>query len=145
MFTIRNLGGVALFLFGTTYLWLTPMFASEGVSTKGLDWSITNVMAYATIVGFTIATVGLFRKATWWEGAAIASAIVGLIVLIPYWIAAHSSGETTPRFNVLIHAICAIAVLVIHELAGGKVIMLWRFAAPQEYRAVVRRDQVSSP
>jgi hypothetical protein len=35
-----------------------------------------------------------------------------------------------------------LAILVIHELAGGKVIMLWRFAAPQEYRAVVRRDQV---
>jgi hypothetical protein len=34
-------------------------------------------------------------------------------VLIPYWIAAHSSGETTPWFNVLIHAICAIAVLVL--------------------------------
>lgn len=113
MFTIRNLGGVALFLFGTTYLWLTPMFASSGVSTKGLAWSITNVMAFATIVGFTIATVGLFRKATWWEGVAIASAVVGLIVLIPYWIAAHSSGETTPWFNVLIHAICAVAVLVL--------------------------------
>jgi hypothetical protein len=111
MFTIRNLGGVALFLFGTTYLWLTPMFASKDVSTKGLAWSITNVMAYVTIVGFTIATVGLFRKATWWQGVAIASAVIGLIVLIPYWIAAHSSGETTPWFNVLIHAICAIAVL----------------------------------
>jgi hypothetical protein len=113
MFTIRNLGGVALFLFGTTYLWLTPMFASRGISTRGLAWSITNVMAFATIVGFTIATVGLFRKATWWGSAAIASAIVGLIVLIPYWIAANSSGETTPWFNVLIHAICAIAVLVL--------------------------------
>jgi len=28
MFTIRNLGGVALFLLGTTFLWLTP--ASPG-------------------------------------------------------------------------------------------------------------------
>ncbi|HEX6760528.1 MAG TPA: hypothetical protein VF086_19295 [Propionibacteriaceae bacterium] len=113
MFTIRNLGGVALFLFGTTYLWLTSMFASGGVSTKGFAWSITNVIPFATIVGFTIATVGLFRKATWWESAAIASAVVGLIVLIPYWIAAHSSGEITPWFNVLIHAICAVAVLVL--------------------------------
>jgi hypothetical protein len=25
-FTIRNLGGVALFLFGTTYVWTTPAF-----------------------------------------------------------------------------------------------------------------------
>ena len=28
MFTIRNVGGAALFLFGTTFLWLTPSFAS---------------------------------------------------------------------------------------------------------------------
>jgi hypothetical protein len=113
MFTIRNIGGIALFLFGTTYLWLTPMFASSGISTKGVAWSITNVMAIATIVGFTLATWGLFTKATWWVAVAIASAVLGLIVLIPYWIAANSSGETTPWFNVLIHAVCAVAVLIL--------------------------------
>ena len=41
MFTMRNLGGSALFLFGTTFLWLTPSFASPGVSTAGVAWSIT--------------------------------------------------------------------------------------------------------
>jgi hypothetical protein len=56
MFTIRNIGGVALFLFGTTYLWITPMFASEGISTSGVLWSITNVLAFLTLIGFTIAT-----------------------------------------------------------------------------------------
>jgi hypothetical protein len=81
------------------------MFASSGVATKGLAWSITNVMALATIVGFTIATWGLFTKASWWAVVAIVSAILGLIVLIPYWIAAHSSGVTTPWFDVLIHAV----------------------------------------
>ena len=33
MFTVRNLGGVALLLFGTTFLWLTPAFAPKGVAT----------------------------------------------------------------------------------------------------------------
>src|SRR5512133_572138 len=113
MLTIRNMGGVALFLFGTTYLWLTPMFAGAGISTKGLAWSITNVMAIATIVCFSIATWGLFTKAHWWAMVAIVPAILGLIVLIPYWIAAHNSGETTPWFNVLIHAVCAVAVLIL--------------------------------
>jgi hypothetical protein len=62
---------------------------------------------------FTIATWGLFTKAHWWAAVAIVSAILGLIVLIPYWIAAHSSGVTTPWFNVLIHAVCAVAVLIL--------------------------------
>jgi hypothetical protein len=30
MFTTRNLGGVALFQFGTTFLWLTPAFSTPG-------------------------------------------------------------------------------------------------------------------
>ena len=113
MFTIRNWGGVALFLFGTTYLWLTPMFASQGIPTRGIWWSITQVLAFGTLLGFTIATGGLFKKSSWWDGVAIASAVVGLVVLIPYWIAAHGSGETTPWFNVLIHAVGAVGVLVL--------------------------------
>jgi hypothetical protein len=113
MFTIRNLGGVALFLFGTTFLWLTPAFATRGASTKGAMWSVTQVLALATLAGFTIATWGLFRRASWWEGVAIASALLGLAVLIPYWLAAHHAGEPTPWFNVLIHALGDVGVLVL--------------------------------
>jgi hypothetical protein len=113
VFTIRNIGGVALFLFGTTYLWLTPMFASRGVPTKGIWWSITQIMAFATLLGFTIATWGLFKRSPWWDNLAIASAVLGIVVLIPYWIAAQNSGETSPWYNVLIHAVGAIGVLVL--------------------------------
>src|SRR5687767_3828215 len=105
MFTIRNLGGSALFLFGTTFLWLTPMFATKGVSTKGLAWSITNVVALLTIAGLSVATWGLFTKAGWWETVAIVFAVVGLVVLAPYWVAATNAGETNPAFNALIHAV----------------------------------------
>jgi hypothetical protein len=104
MFTIRNTGGVALFLFGTTFLWLTPSFASRGVSTTGAMWAVTAVLALATLAGFTVATWGLFRKASWWEGAAVTSAVLGVIVLVPYWLAARHAGETAPEFNVFIHA-----------------------------------------
>ena len=113
MFTIRNIGGVALFLFGTTYLWITPMFASEGISTGGALWSITNVLAFLTLIGFTIATWGLFKKAKWWDTVALASAVLGLVALIPFWIAAHNSGEVTPWFTVLIHVIGVAGVLVL--------------------------------
>jgi hypothetical protein len=113
MFTTRNVGGMALFLFGTTFLWLTPSFASPGVSTQGVPWSITQVLALVTIALFTAATWGLFRKAGWWEPVAVVSAIVGFIVLIPYWIAAGHAGEANPEFNVLIHALGNVGVLVL--------------------------------
>ena len=113
MFTIRNVGGVALFLFGTTFLWLTPSFASQGVSTKGLAWSITQVLSLVTLALFTVATWGLFKKAGWWESVAVVAAAVGFVVLIPYWIAASHAGEVNPAFTVAVHVLGNIGVLVL--------------------------------
>jgi hypothetical protein len=113
MFTIRNLGGVALFLFGTTFLWLTPSFASPGVSTKGVAWSVTQVLALVTLALVTAATWGLFTKAGWWEAVAVVAAAVGFAVLVPYWIAAGHAGEVNPGFNVLVHALGSVGVLVL--------------------------------
>ena len=116
LFTIRNMGGVALFLFGTTFLWLTPMFASPGISTDGFLWALTQVLALATLAGFTVATWGLFRRDSWWERVAVGSAVLGLVALIPFWIAATGAGEITPAFTVLIHALGSVGVLVLLEM-----------------------------
>ena len=62
MFTIRNLGGVALLLMGTTWLWLTPAFAGPEVSTSTVMWRVTNVLSLLTIAGFCVATWGLFAR-----------------------------------------------------------------------------------
>ena len=113
MFTIRNLGGVALFLFGTTFVWLTPSFATQGVPTKGVAWSITQILALATLALFTAATWGLFTKAGWWEPLAIIAAAIGLLVLIPYWLAASHAGEVNPGFNVIIHALGSLGVWIL--------------------------------
>ena len=107
MFTIRNIGGVALFSPGSTWLWLTPAFASRGVSTSGTLWAITRVMSLLTIVAFCAATWALFTRYDWWEAAAIGAAVIGLAALVPYWIAAHSGGETagTATWNALVHVL----------------------------------------
>jgi hypothetical protein len=111
MLTIRTLGGIALLLFGTTFLWLTPAFATQGIATEGVLWATTRVLAFVTIAGFVLATWGLFHRAAWWERSAIASALLGLVVLVPYWIAAARAGETAPAFNVMIHALGSASVL----------------------------------
>lgn len=113
MFTIRNLGGVALFLFGTTFLWLTPAFAPKGVSTTGIAWSITNVASLVTLAGFAVATWGLFTKAAWWEPVAIAFAAAGLVALIPYLMADRGAGGTNPKFNAFVHVVGSVGVLVL--------------------------------
>jgi hypothetical protein len=113
MFTIRNLGGVALFLFGTTFLWLTPAFATPGVSTKGIAWPITQVLALVTLALFTAATWGLFTKAGWWEAVAVVAAALGFVALIPYWLAASRSGEPGLGINLLVHALGSVGVWVL--------------------------------
>src|SRR3712207_5094315 len=110
MFTIRNLGGVALFLFGTTFLWLTPSFAGHGVSTRGVAWTITQGGSLLTVGLFGAATWGLFTRAGWWEPVTVAAAALGVLVLVPYWLAASHAGAVNPVANVLIHALGSIGV-----------------------------------
>src|SRR3954451_484554 len=105
MFTIRNLGAVALLLFGSTYMWLTPLFAKSAgtAATRTALWSTTMMLCVVTMLGFTAATIGIFVRAPWWSSVATASAIGGLLVLVPYWVAAPLIHEPTPWYNVTIH------------------------------------------
>lgn len=113
MFTIRNVGGVALFLFGTTFAWITPEFVTAGLKNTGALWSTVRILALATAAGFTLATWGLFQRTPWWETVAIGSAVVGVVTLIPYWVAATKAGETNPWFTVLVIALGSAGVLVL--------------------------------
>lgn len=78
MFTIRNLGGIALLLAGSTWLWLTPEFASAGVETSGLLWAGTRMLALVTVASFCVAAWGLFARHGWWETVALGSAVWSL-------------------------------------------------------------------
>ncbi len=79
----------------------------------GVAWSVTQVLALVTLALVTAATWGLFTKAGWWEAVAVVAAAVGFAVLAPYWVAAHHAGEVNPEFNVLVHALGSVGVLVL--------------------------------
>lgn len=113
MFTIRNMGGAALLLFGTTFAWITPEFVTTGLKNTGALWMAVRVLALTTMAGFALATWGLFRQTAWWETAAIVSAMVGAVTLVPYLVAAHDAGETNPWFTAGIIALGIAGVLVL--------------------------------
>lgn len=115
MFTIRNLGGISLFLAGTTWLWLTPAFATRGVSTSGTSWAVTRALSLLTIAAFCVATWALFARHGWWEAAALGASVVGLVALLPYWFAAHGGGETTgtATWNAFLHVLMVAGVFVL--------------------------------
>jgi cell shape-determining protein MreD len=68
-----------------------------------------------TIAAFCVATWALFARHDWWEAAAIASAVIGLLTLLPYWFAAHAGGETagTATWNALVHVLMIVGVFVL--------------------------------
>src|SRR3954462_8549744 len=105
MFTIRNLGGVALLLMGSTWLWLTPEFAGRGVSTSGPLWAATRALCLLTIAGFCVATWGLFTRHGWWEAVALGSGVLGVLALVTFSWVATRGGEpsSTVTWNVFVH------------------------------------------
>jgi hypothetical protein len=118
MFTFRNELALGIFLFGTTYLWLTPAFA--GPAARGTLWLVVQVMAFVAIATFSAAAWGLFRGADWWEPLAIGAAIIGMACVVPYWIAVQQL-ETPDTFsNSVIH------------LLGGALILITLLAPPAE-------------
>jgi len=118
MLTFRNVLALGVFLFGTTFLWLTPSFV--GKSATGAAWAVAQALAMAAILGFTVAAWGIFKAAGWWELVLVVSALVGMASIIPYWIGIQSvSGavDSAAIENVVGHvtgAAVVIAVLLIH-------------------------------
>ncbi len=114
MVTLRHAFAVGLFLFGASYLWLTPAFLNR-VGFQGTIFDPKGLLAAIAIVGFAAAAWGVFKDQGWWVQVAAASGLVGLASVIPYWIwALPTAGGNSSQMieNAVIHA------------AGGAVIAL---------------------
>ncbi|HEX5937911.1 MAG TPA: hypothetical protein VFZ75_09535 [Actinomycetota bacterium] len=116
MFSFKNWIALGLFLFGSTFLWMTRDFLANPREGSGVLWSIIQVLTLVAIVGFAVAAWGVFKEASWWEPVAITSAIVGLAALVPYVIGVRQAGEAGDagvQMNIGIHAVGIAAVFVL--------------------------------
>jgi hypothetical protein len=119
----RNLGALALFLYGTTFLWLTEAFAGTDTPTAGTAWTVTQLLVLATIGGFSVAAWGIYKATPWWERLAVRSAVFGFAPLIPYWIAAQAA----------VDAGTAAQVVVIHAIGNALVLLLLLAPSPRNW------------
>jgi hypothetical protein len=123
MSRFRTMAAVAIFLFGTTFLWFTPSFLGTGATVDGAVWSVIQVLVAATAVGFAGAAWGLYKATAWWKPAAIGGSILGAAVVPIWWIAVSSvSGVTNLASNLALHAAgiaVLLAVLLVPSLARG--------------------------
>jgi hypothetical protein len=115
MLTFKNVVALGLFLFGTTFLWLTRDFLANPREGTGTLWSTIQVLSLVAIVGFAVAAWLVFREA-FWEPVAIASAVVGLAALVPYVVGVQQvgdAGDPGVQINIAIHAIGVASVFVV--------------------------------
>ena len=68
---LQNILAVGVFLLGTTFLWMTPVFLLKGSSATSAIWIVAQVLAFAAIIGFAIAAWGIFKSTGWCEPVAI--------------------------------------------------------------------------
>ena len=116
MFSFKNWVALGLFLFGTTFLWMTRDFLANPREGSGAVWSVIQVLVFIAIAGFAVAAWVVFKEASWWEPIAVTSAIVGLAALVPYVIGVRQvgdAGDAGVQMNIAIHAVGIAAVVVI--------------------------------
>jgi hypothetical protein len=116
MSSFKNWIALGLFLFGSTFLWMTRDFLANPREGSGVLWSIIQVLTLVAIVGFAVAAWGVFKGASWWEPVAVTSAIVGLAALVPYVIGVRQvgdAGDAGVQMNIAIHAVGIAAVFVL--------------------------------
>jgi peptidoglycan/LPS O-acetylase OafA/YrhL len=111
--TRRNMAAATLLVYASTFLWMTTAFAGTKKPPGGATWAIANIGALASLAWFTLAAWGVFKSKPWWERAASAGAIVGLAALVPYGLAASTTGVSGPGLNSTIHIMGSAAVLLV--------------------------------
>jgi hypothetical protein len=115
MLTFKNLVAVGLFVFGTTFLWMTRDFLANPREGSGALWSVVQMLVFVVILGFAAAAWGVFKEVPWWEPVALASAVIGLAALVPYVIGIRhvgDAGDAGVQMNIAIHAAGIAMVLI---------------------------------
>jgi type VI protein secretion system component VasK len=91
MSRFRTVAAGAILLFGTTFLWFMPSFLGTSAVVEGAIWSIIQLLALATVIGYAGAAWALYRATTWWRSLAIGGSILGTLVLGLWWLAVNSA------------------------------------------------------
>src|SRR5512133_1853527 len=123
MWTFKNLFALGLFLFGTTFLWITPAFAGKTPPPTGTAWTLANILALVAVAGFTIAAWAVFKQYSWWETASLLSAIVGLAAVVPFIIGQSQLdigfADLGVQINLWMHIVGSAVVIAIALLPAA--------------------------
>lgn len=124
MWTFRNVLAIALFLFGTTFLWMTAAMAGRSTPPTGRAWTLANVLAYLAVAGFTITAWGVFKQHAWWAPAALVSGVIGLAAVVPFVVAQRrldvGLGDLGVQINLWMHLLGSAGVIAVAALPAAR-------------------------
>ncbi|GGG45607.1 hypothetical protein GCM10011374_04860 [Kocuria dechangensis] len=124
MWSFRIVLAVGLFLFGTTFLWMTAAMAGRVPPPTGRAWTLANVLAYLAVIGFSITAWAVFKQHPWWDTAAVVSAVVGLVAVVPFVVGQRrleaGLGDLGVQINIWLHVLGGAAVIALAALPAAR-------------------------
>jgi len=131
MWTFKNLVAVGLFLFGSTFLWMTPAFAGRARPPTGTAWTLVNMLALVAVAGFTVAAWAVFQQYSWWGPITMVSAVIGLLAVIPFVVGLGQIGagfaDLGVQINLWLHAVGSAAAAAVVLFPGIHAWVVHRF------------------
>jgi hypothetical protein len=110
---LRTAVAICVFLFGTTFLWLTPVMSGKQADLSGTHWAVVQVLVWLSIIGFAAAAWGMLRSHDWWVPVIAGSAVLGVAATVMYVIAARGvPGIANFGSNVAIHLSVSLVILI---------------------------------
>jgi hypothetical protein len=115
MWTSKNVVAVGLFVFGSTYLWMTPAFAGRTPPPTGMAWTLVNILALVAVAGFTVAAWTVFKQYPWWGSVTLVSAVIGLVAVIPFAVGQIDIGfaDLGVQINLWMHLVGSAAAVAV--------------------------------
>jgi hypothetical protein len=130
MWNLKNVLALGMFLFGTTFLWMTASFAGRVPPPTGAVWTLADSLALAAVGGFTVAAWAVFKEYSWWHIAALLSAIVGLVAVIPFVVGLIqirvAFADLGVQINLWMHVLGSAAIVALAGSAAARDLLVHR-------------------
>lgn len=126
---MRTLAAVAVFLSGTTFLWMTPAMNGDDAPLTGMEWDVVRMLAWVAVVGYAAAAWGIIRALDWWPAALAGAALAGLATTVAFLVATQGSdGVPNVGANASLHAAVSLLLLAVVLVPPVRAVLARRVA-----------------
>ena len=117
---MRTVLAIAIFLFGTTFWWMSAFMTGQATTPRHWTWMLTNVLVVLSILGYTTTAWTVLRNHSWWTSIAVVSGVLGLLAVGAFLLSQRTLEigfqDFGVQINVWLHLVGTIVVIVVASL-----------------------------